>query len=110
MNEKLEKIMENEEFLKGLVECSTPDELMKILQENEVELEEGLTPEEAFMAVKQYQNDELNEDALSEQVSGGSITVATALGATGALIVAGGGLAFLGGYAWQKLKNLKIKW
>lgn len=109
MNEKLEKLMENDDFLKGLVECSTPEELMVILNNNDIQLEEGLTPEEAFKAVKQYQTDELDEEAL-ENVSGGSITVGTALAATGALILAGAALSFLGGYAYQKIKNLKIKW
>ena len=69
MNENMEKLMANEELLKGLVECTTPDELMKVLKDNSVELEKGLTPEEAFKAVKQYQTDELDEEAL-ENVSG----------------------------------------
>ena len=109
MNENVEKLMENEEFLKGLVECTTPDELMKVLKDNNIELEEGLTPEAAFKAVKQYQNDELNEESL-EAVSGGSITVGTMLLATGAFVLAGSALAFFGGYAYQKIKNMKLKW
>ena len=109
MNEKLEKLMENDELLKGLVECSTPDELMKILKENELELEEGLTPEEAFKAVKEYQNDEVSEEAL-ENVSGG-MAISTGLMVVGAYVLAGGELSFLGAYAYQKIKNfLKIKW
>ena len=108
MNENMEKLMENEELLKGLVECSTPEELMKILKENNVELEEGLTPEEAFKAVKQNQNDELDEAAL-EDVSGG-IALGVALGAVGAFVLAGSALAFLGGYAYQKIKNKSITW
>jgi hypothetical protein len=108
MNEKMEKLMANDELMKGLVECSTPDELMKILKENELELEEGLTPEEAFKAVKEYQNDEVNDDQL-ENVSGG-IAISTALLAVGAYVLAGGELTFLGAYAYQKVKNAKIKW
>ena len=108
MNENMEKLMANEELLKGLVECTTPDELMKVLKDNSVELEKGLTPEKAFKAVKQYQTDELDEEAL-ENVSGG-IALGVALGAVGAFVVAGGALCFLGGYAYQKIKNGSIRW
>lgn len=102
MNEQMKKLMENEELLKGIVEAQNPDQLKKVFEENGIALANGLTIDEAFHIVK-TQDDELSAENLDE-VSGG-ILLSTALGAAGALTLAGGALSFLGGYAVQTIKN-----
>ena len=55
----MKKIMENEAFLKGLVDVESPETLAKLFAENKIELEEGTSIEEAFETVKRIQNGEL---------------------------------------------------
>lgn len=103
----MKDLMANEEFLKGLVEVSAPAELAELLKNNDVQLEEGITIEEAFDTIKKQENAELS-DADLDDVSGG-IAFTVAAGAVAAFVVAGGELAFLGGYAYQKYKKWKKK-
>lgn len=107
MNE-MEKLLQNEELLNGLVEVETPEALAKLFAEHNVVLEEGLSIEQAFQMVQDRKTDELNEEAL-EDVNGG-IALAVGLGAAGALIFSAGVLIFISGYAYERyLKNLKKK-
>lgn len=99
----IKKLMENEVFMKGIVEVSTPDELAKLLKNNDVELEDNITIEEAFEIVKNQENVELDDTTLDD-VNGG-IAFMVAAGAVACFTVGGAALAFLGGYAYQKYKN-----
>ena len=103
----IKDLIANEEFLKGLVEVSTPAELSELLKNNDVELEESITIEEAFDTIKKQESAELS-DADLDDVSGG-IAFTVAVGAVAAFVVAGAELSFLGGYAYQKYKNSKKK-
>ena len=107
MNETLKKYLENEEFMTGLVEAKTPEELQKLFDKFSITLEEGLTIEEAFKLVKEQENAEISEAEL-EDVSGG-IALTLALTSAGLLIAGAGALCFLGGYAYQTYKNWRRK-
>ena len=96
----IKELMENEEFLKGLVEVSTPAELGKLFEKNGIELDADLTLDEAYEIVKKNENSELSEGEL-ENINGG-IAFAVAAGAVGAFVLAGGTVSFLSGYAYQK--------
>ena len=106
MNSDLQKLMDNEELMIGLVECQTPAELEKLLKDNAIELEEGLTTEKAFELVKAQESGELNAEDLDD-VSGGLIGFAAGAMAVGSFVLAGAALCFLGGYAYQKYQNYK---
>ena len=101
----MKDLMANEEFMKGLVEVATPAELAKLLKDNDVELEEGISFEDAFEIIKKQENAELS-DADLENVSGG-IAFAVAAGAVACFVAGGAALSFLGGYAYQTYKNYK---
>ncbi len=104
MNENLQKLLDNEELMKGIAEVETTEELAELFKKNNIELAEGLTMEDALRMVKEGQNnDELVEEDL-EDVSGG-IAFLVAAGAVGAFVLAGTVLTFIGGYAYQKYKN-----
>jgi len=103
----MKDLMANEEFLKGLVEVSTPAELAELLKNNDVQLEEGITIEEAFDTIKKQENAELS-DADLDDVSGG-IAFTVAAGAVACFVAGGAALSFLGGYAYQTYKNWKKK-
>lgn len=100
MEDKAKELLNNDELLKGIVTADTADELMAVLKENEIQLEEGLSPEHAFELVQSARTEELGEQEL-ESVSGG-ILFATAAAAAGMLIVGGTMLCFLAGYGYQK--------
>ena len=105
MDENLKKLMENKALLEGLVDVQTPDDLAKLLAENNIELEEGLSMEKAFELVKKGQTDELTEEDV-ENVNGG-IVLSIAIGAVGAFVLASAALCFIGGYAYQTVKNAR---
>lgn len=107
MNEMLQKCLDNEEFITGLVEVKTPEELQELFDKNKLVLEEGLSIEEAFTLLKEQENAEISEEEL-ENVSGGIGFVLAATSA-GLLIVGAGMLCFLGGYAYQTYQNYKKK-
>lgn len=62
-----------EEILKKLAAVNSVEELKAVLAENDIQLEEGVTPE-AFFETMKNGSDELNEDDLSD-VSGGAIGI-----------------------------------
>ena len=100
-------LMKNEEFLKGLVEVATPSELKELFEKNDIQLEDDLSIDEAFELVKKQKDAELDEEQL-EDVNGG-VAFAVAAGAVGALVLAGGVLCFISGYAYQKYQDWKKK-
>lgn len=107
MNENLQKLLENEELMAGLVEVQTPEELQALLDKNAVALEDGLTIEEAFKLLKEQESAEISEAEL-ENVAGG-IGLVVAATSAGLLALSAGMLCFLGGYAYQTYKNWKKK-
>ena len=100
----MEELLNNEEFLKDLASVETPAELSETFQRHNIKLEEGMTLEDAFTAVKEHATGEL-DDASLDQVNGGSIALATGLACVGCFVLGGAALSFLGGYAYQKYKN-----
>lgn len=76
----MENIIHNEELMKTLAAVGTAEELMKVFEENNITLEEGVTAQQFLDTMKGTQSEELGEDDLDE-VSGGVIV-------TPALIVA----------------------
>ena len=60
MNENLQKLLENEELMTGLVEVQTPEELQALLDKNAVALEDSLTIEEAFKLLKEQESAEIS--------------------------------------------------
>lgn len=100
-------ILENKQLMENLVEVETPEELTALFAQHSIELEEGLTAEEAFRLLKEQGSDELDENEL-ENVNGG-IGLGVALGAAGALVLGAAAIIFIGGYAYQKYQNSKKK-
>ena len=103
MDQNMQKLMENEELVKGMVDAKTPEELVDVMKANGVELEEGLTPEAAFEKAQAAKSGELGEDDL-ENVNGG-IGILLGVTAAGLMAVGGWGITFLVSYGVQKYKN-----
>ena len=103
MDERLTKLLENEELMKGLVACQSPEELAKLFEENSIVLDEGLSVEEAFQLVKKQENGELDAAEL-DSVSGG-IALGLALSSAALFVVSAGMICFLAGYAYQKFRG-----
>lgn len=99
MNERLLELTKDRDFLQRMIEAESPEQLGLLFKRYEIELE-NLSIEEAFKLVREQENAELNENEL-EDVSGGLIGVATAIGAGATLIVGGVAVCFLAGVAWQ---------
>ena len=106
MNE-MEKILQNEELLEAITAVETPAELGELFAQNGIQLEEGYTIEKAFADLKAQENAELGEEALDD-VAGGIALLTGAL-AAGAFTVGAGAVIFIGGYAYQKVKNAVSK-
>ncbi len=74
-DEKLQSLLSDEAFAKQILELETPAEVVKLLGEKGV-----VIPESTVVAIRnkiaEGVSEELDEEAL-EQVSGGSITLAT---------------------------------
>lgn len=80
-----------EEILKKLAAVESVEELKAVLAENDIQLEEGVTPEQFFETMTNG-NDELTEDDLGD-VSGGvvittTVALAAALGISVAVYIA----------------------
>ncbi len=106
MEERFRQILDDEVFAEKLANASSPDEFVSLLNEKDIVLEEGITPEQAFDTFKNSEGGELSEDAL-EDVAGGGIFVAAGIGA--AIAIGANALAFAGGYIYQKIKNRRRK-
>lgn len=115
-SEKLKELMENEEFISGMIQAQNPNELGIVLAENHVELSSS-SLEEAFNEVQKQiseaENGELSEEAL-EAVSGGWGSLLTGVIVSGQLAawasvtlpVVGAFVAFgLAKYGINKLKK-----
>lgn len=101
--ERINELLQDQEFIEGLRSVNTPEELKEILDERNITLEEGLSYDEALMKMKEYDGSELSEDDL-EAVSGG-ILVTTAVAATATLVVSGLLLCFFVGYGVQTISD-----
>ena len=99
----MKELMANEEFLKGIVEVETPASLGELFAKHDVQLEDGISLEEAFETIKKQENSELSETELED--ANGGIAFAVAAGAVGAFVAGGAALCFLGGYAYQTYKK-----
>lgn len=104
-NEDVRKLMENEQFLEGLIEAKDPEELATVLKDNNIELPEGETIEEAFETVQAHKTDELTEEAL-EDVAGGIVITASV---AACYVVSTALLGFFTSYGYQTIKKSKKK-
>lgn len=104
---EMEKIMQNEELMIGLVEAETPAQLAELFAAHNITLAEDLTIEKAFELVKAQENAELSENDLDD-VSGG-IAFGLAVSSAVLLAVAATELCFFAGYAYQTYQNAKKK-
>lgn len=66
----MENIIQNEELVKKLAAVETVEELNKVLADNDIVLEDGITAEQFLEAMKGGADEELSEDDLMD-VSGG---------------------------------------
>lgn len=104
MNERLNELLENEEFMKGLVTCQSPEELANLFEKNSIVLDEELSIEDAFELVKKQESGELNDSEL-DAVSGGGIALGLAISSAALIIVSAGLVCFIAGYAYQKFRD-----
>lgn len=107
MTKELEKLMQNEELMTGLAEVETAEELMELFSANNLQLEEGLSPEEALRLVKASRMEDLQEDDL--EMVGGGIALTVGIGAVACLVLGAGMICFLAGNAYQTYLNSKKK-
>ena len=107
MDERVKKLLENEDLMIALVECDSPEKLAKIFEVNSISLEEGLSIEDAYELLKKQADNELSEEALDE-VSGG-IALGLAITTAGLFVASAGFVIFLCGYAYQTYRNYKKK-
>lgn len=105
MNEELMKVLDDEEFAEKLANAETAEEFVALLGSKDVQIEEGMSAEEAFKVFKSQENGEIAEGEL-ENVSGG-VLGAIVVGA--GIVVGANAIAFAGGYIYQKIKNRKKK-
>lgn len=103
----LHDIIKDEVFLEKLTEAKTAGEFVDLLAGNNITLDGELTPDEAFRLFKENEGSELKEDDL-ENVNGG-ILISTGIMAACALTASAGFICFLGGYAYQTVKNARRK-
>ena len=104
------ELMENEAFLKEMLEAKSPEELMDVYKRNDLVLSD-MTPEELFQAIqaekaKAEASEELSEDDLDEVVGGGKVYLAFKIakgcvylatsGSVGSILLAVGGIAAIG--------------
>lgn len=103
MDNNLQTLIENKALLEGMVNAQSPEELQSVFKENNIELEEGLTIEEAFRIAKDSQNqsDEILETEL-ENVSGGILITA---GAAACFIIGSAMVGFLSSYGYRTIKG-----
>ena len=103
METNVKTLVENKNLLEGIARATTPDELMEVFSSNNIQLEDGMTKEQAFEMVKKQVSGELSVSELEHAYGGIAITLA--LAATGCFVAGGAALCFLGGYAYQTCKK-----
>ena len=97
----MNEILENVEVMEGIVTVTSPEELAKLFDAYNIQLEKDLTIEKAFELVKAQESGGLTEVALDD-VSGGVVFSAVA-----AFTLSAAALHFIAGYAYQRYKNSK---
>ncbi len=97
-----QELFQNEALMEDLEKVTNADELVETLDKHNIQLEEGLTKEEAFSRFEKGQtnDDEISEEDL-ENVSGGFGWVSVAVG-IGAVIIGGELMERLGYYMTSK--------
>lgn len=111
VEQKVLELMENEEFLKEMLEATSPEELVAVYTRNGIVLGDDITPEEAFAAVqaekaKAEESDELTEEDLEAVAGGGKVYLALKIakgcfygavsGSVGSILLTVGGIAAIG--------------
>lgn len=102
MNEKMQELLNDEEFMKAFISVENPQELEKLVADRGIALE-GVTPEEAFEIIKKQDNGEFSEEDLQD-VSGG-IAVSLALGSAALMAFGASNIAAYASYAYHKFKK-----
>lgn len=110
VEQRIMELMENESFLKEMLEAKSPEELVDVYARNNLVLGD-ISPEEAFHAVqaekaKANEGAELSEDDLEDVVGGSKVYFALKIakgcfyvagsGSVGAILVTVGGVAVIG--------------
>ncbi len=103
METNVRTLIENQSLLEGIARATTPDELMDVFSANNIQLEDGMTKEEAFDLAKRQAKDEISVAEL--EGANGGIGLSVALAATGCFVASGAAIFFLGGYAYEKCKR-----
>lgn len=117
IQDKLDEVFDNAEVMEKIDLARTPEELIKVFQEQNIQFED-VTPEEVFSAFHKQTDDELSEDEL-EDVSGGfafkfafgklAISL-VAGGGAGAFLAVAGGAALIGVASYYAIKRINKKY
>ena len=123
VEQRVAELMENEEFLKAMLDANTPEELIAVYERNNLVLGE-ISPEEAFQAIqaekaKAAASDELSEDDLDDVAGGGKVYFALKIakgcfyiatsGSVGSVLLTVGGIAAIGLATYAAYRYIKKK-
>lgn len=123
VEQRIAELMEDEAFLKEMLEAKTPEELVEVYKRNNLVLGD-ISPEEAFAAVqaekeKAEADDELSEDDLDAVAGGSKVYFAlkiakgcfyvAASGGVGSIMLTVGGIAAIGLASYAAYRYIKKK-
>ncbi len=123
VEQRITELMEDEVFLKEMLEAKSPEELVEVYTRNNLVLGD-ISPEEAFAAIqaekaKAGADDELSEDALDEVAGGSKVYFAlkiakgcfyvAASGGVGSVLLTVGGIAAIGLASYAAYRYIKKK-
>lgn len=108
INDRIQELIADEAFAKGIFEAGTPDELMKVFAEYRIDLED-MTKEAAFESIQKAKSDELLENELDDVSGGGIFTTMLFYTAPyvpgGAIVVGAVAVGALAYYAYRRYKK-----
>lgn len=112
VEQRIAELMDNETFLKDMLDAKNPDELVEVYNRNGLVLGDDISAEEAFAAVQAEKEKAINGDELSEEdldaVAGGvgkvyfafkiakGCAYMAASGSVGSVLLTVGGIAAIG--------------
>ena len=107
-SEKLQELMNNNEFTDLLFSAQTPNAFVEILTENGITLD-GISKEEAFAIFHSANSDELNEDSLDHVAGGVSVPITLALCVAGPIgiycAIGAAAIGAFGVYCYSKARR-----
>lgn len=123
VEQRIAELMEDEAFLKEMLEAKSPEELVEVYERNNLVLGD-ISPEEAFAAVqaekaKAEADDELSEDDLDNVAGGSKVYFALKIakgcfymagsGTVGTILLTVGGVAAIGLASYAAYRYIKKK-